>query len=484
MKSKKLVIRGVALGALLTTLILACGSSDESGFGDGTGNGDGDSGKGGSFDPTGTNPLGEGGTTKACTNLCLQQKACAGGATTSLSGTVFDPAGKVPLYNVIVYVPNAPVAPIVNGATCDRCGSVSGDPLVSAITDTSGHFELKNVPVGSNIPLVIQVGKWRRQLVIPSVAECVDTPLAAVDTRLPKNHTEGDIPLIALTTGGADALECFLRKVGLEDGEFSTGTGAGRVHFYSGSGISGNSPTTKFDNAHGGQSFSGAQAMWSSVDNLKKYDMVLLSCEGTTHPETKPQAALDALVDYANTGGRVFASHWHRYWFNPREDDNGKVTGTTKFADLGNWEDGNIASTIQATVNVSFAKGKAMQDWLGNVNALSGGKLPISGAKKNLISVNSANAQDWITYPSPQAVQYMSFNVPQGVADDQKCGRVVYSDLHVSSGVGDDPGPAWPGGCTNPDLSPQEKALEFMLFDLSSCIQNDNAPPTAPPVIN
>jgi hypothetical protein len=453
----------------------ACGGGSSSQFGDGSsGSSGGSSGSSGDLFGGGD---GGGEGAKPCVNLCLQQKGCANGGTTSLSGTVFDPAGKVPLYNIIVYVPNAPVGPIKHGASCDRCGDVSGDPLVSAITDTAGKFKLTNVPVGQDIPLVIQVGKWRKQMKV-NVPECVDTPLAAADTRLPKNKAEGDIPLMALTTGGADALECFLRKVGLEDGEFSIGGGAGSVQFYDGSP---GGATKQFDGQHGGQNFGSATGFWSDANNLKTYDIVLLSCEGQTYPNTKPQAALDALVDYTNVGGRVFASHWHRFWFDPVLDGNGAPQGTTKFSNLGQWnDDDQFPQSIEATVDTSFPKGQAMQTWLGNVNALQNGKLPIQGAKKNLESVNLTNATQWITYDNPKAVEYMSFNVPEGVPDDQKCGRVVYSDLHVSSGVGDSPGPAWPSGCKTTDLSPQEKALEFMLFDLSSCIQNDNAPPAPP----
>ncbi len=56
----------------------------------------------------------------------LVQVVCPGNGTTSLQGTVYDPAGQLPLCNVAVYVPDAPAGTLPAGAswssTCRRVG--------------------------------------------------------------------------------------------------------------------------------------------------------------------------------------------------------------------------------------------------------------------------------------------------------------------------------------------------------------------------
>jgi hypothetical protein len=151
---------------------------------------------------------------------------------------------------------------------------VTGDPLVSFTTGPNGQFTLTNAPCGTNIPLVIQLGRWRRQIVIPNVACCMNTALTAAQTRLPRNQGEGDIPLMAVSTGSADPMHCVLLKMGVDTTEFTNPSGTGRIRLYKDNGqvINGATPA--------------ASTLYNSTAELDKYDMVLFDCVGSSDLST------------------------------------------------------------------------------------------------------------------------------------------------------------------------------------------------------
>jgi hypothetical protein len=317
------------------------------------------------------------------------------------------------------------------------------------------------------------IGKWRRQGMIPNIPRCVNTPLVDVNmTRLPRNQSEGDIPLIAIATGGADSMECLPLRMGIDVAEYTTETGNGRLNLYSGLDARGRAVATTFaPTLNGGAALSTAPTLWDSLDNLKRYDIVILSCEGALNPNAKPPAARQALYDYESLGGRVFASHWHHLWFSG---------GPAPVPSIATWRDLNDPpDPSTGIINTSFPKGQALSDWLVIVGAsTTPGQLVIREPRDNVTQVNPMLATEWIQLQNAGAtVEFLSYNAPLNVPEDQLCGRAVYTDLHVSSTAGDMPGATFPSGCVQGDLSGQEKALEFMLFDLAACVTPDNKPP-------
>jgi hypothetical protein len=468
----------------LASLVAAAGIA----AGCGGSNGDADGGlvNGGTNGDMFGNPSSSGGDAAVnlprcivATNQCVA--SCSGGTSTTVSGTVYDPAGKNPLYGITVYVPSVPPGDLPPGAGCYTCASLyqSGMPIAYAVTDALGKFTLTGVPDGQNIPLVVQVGKWRKQYVLPTVNKCADNAAAAAATkiaapavlRLPKNRTEGDLPNIAISTGGADSLECLLSRIGVDKAEYGPGAaGAGRIHIFKGTNGSDTTPASPV----------ASQGLWASKADLMPFDITLLTCEGEETRNMNQQA----LYDYAEAGGRVFASHFHYSWFN---------TGPFAAQNLATWKTMAQTYTVEPNANIettlpsgqTFPRGVAMKDWLTNVGALTNGELHIVQARHNAVvtAVNTPSTPWIVTDMSaqpPNETEYFSFDTPFGTAAAEQCGRVVYSDLHVG-GASMDYGTndmsqqiprnaIVPSGCANNALSPQEKALEFMLFDLSGCI--------------
>ena len=396
-----------------------------------------------------------------CTQGACVQTACPNGEKTTISGTTFDPAGLVPLYNVMVYVPNAPLGNISQGVSCESCdGTASGSPVASALSDSSGHFVIDNAPVGANIPLVIQVGKWRRQVMIPNVAACTDTKLTDTNmTRLPRDHTEGHLPLIALSTGHSDALDCLLRRIGIADSEFTNDSGGGRVHMYvGGDGMVGDQGSAKL--ASGAVFADSYQTLFANYAKLSGYDVLILQCEGEQLEASKTRAPNGAnMKKYADNGGRIFAEHLHFPWFRKGPPP---WPATATWIGVGTDLTNTTTPVITGTIDTSFPKGAAFADWLVAVGAsTTRAQIPLMMAQHSVDAPLGFGTQRWIytVAPTTPSVQYLTFNTPVEEPSNNQCGRVVFTDVHVGTGLGSShPDVAFPMGCTTATaLSEQQK---------------------------
>ena len=307
-----------------------------------------------------------------------------------------------------------------------------------ALTDAQGRFSLKNVPSGANIPLVIQTGKWRRQITVANVPACVSTALTDKNqTRLPRNKSEGNIPLIAIATGGSDAVECLLRSVGIDENEFTNDSGTGRIQLFQGYRAS---PTIMTGGAS--SALRAVDQLWASVTSMKKYDVVLMACEGDSgQSESRTAAQYAAVRGYADLGGRIFGSHYHNNWIRSEDGEpNAGYPQVVKFASGAHGLDNPVPYPLQ--IDTSFPKGVAFRDWLVARRRHADARHDLDQRRRaHRRRGDPALSQQWIygqdtsRSPTKPVVEYFSLTTPVGSAN--VCGRMVFSDVHVSQGGGD-----------------------------------------------
>jgi hypothetical protein len=427
---------------------------------------------------------GQCGSVPACTGLCLYQITCDGGGTTELTGQIIAgtqaPYGTPdPVPNVLVYIPNGTVSAFTTGVECTTCGAdVSGDPLVQATTDYLGNFTLKNVPIppGGTVPLVIQLGRWRRTNLTFPVTACASTNIGQI--HMPRNKTEGDIPLTAISTGDVDAMECVLLKMGVDQAEFTDPGGTGRIQLYQGNGAIIDSKTPP-ETTLVPLTISGTQ--------LDLYDQVILPCWGDDPraggENVKTVDQQTNIINYTSAGGRMFATHYSYAW----------LYNVAPFDTAATWIDDISYDTGTGVIQQpsSFADVNTFYAWM---NALTSdgsvlGQFAIS-TERNDFSAIGTNGELWVsitgaapkvgTDPTSFPVTF-TFDTPYSTATPPPaaCGRVIFSDFHVTNSGGTY-NVTFPNECTTGEMTAQEKSLEYLIWDLAACIPGPPGPVCTP----
>jgi hypothetical protein len=391
--------------------------------------------------------------------LCTQASA----QTTTISGTVYDArttASALPLPSVLVYVTTGTVDPLPSGVQCLTTSTPTG--VVSyATTAPDGTFTLGNVPQNATYTLVIQAGKWRRQFSETVAA----VPLNGLALHMPADHTQGDIPKIAIATGSVDALECVFRQMGIADSEFTddNGTTGGRIHLYKGD----YSPGAEINASTPSETVLMGTPTDSSL--LDSYDMVMFPCQGSAHVQSTTE--LTNLLNYANTGGRVFTTHFSFDRLDPN------TPYDSQFPAVANWAINQTSPTPDpgiATINTNFTDGATLAQWLQNVGATTKyGQVTLNTLRRDFNGVIPPT-QSWLTLNNTAAgnpIMQFTFNTPVGAAAASQCGRVLYNEYHVFNPATSPTGKQFPAECpTSTTITAQMQMLEFGTFDLSTFV--------------
>ena len=214
---------------------------------------------------------------------------------------------------------------------------------------------------------------------------------------------------------------------------------------------------------------------------INKYDMVVFSCHGesTTIARAQPLTEKQIVKNFVDAGGRVFGSHFSFSYFRG-------VPGTTDAKNfqpspwplLAEWDG---SSDAPFSIDISFAKGNAFADWLVTAGAsTTRGQIVLESVEGVAMSLTPGyNSQRWIT--TSGGIPYFSVPMPVEKASTptEQCGRFVDTGLHVRSGASGNP---FPSGCSTDAMLPQEKAWEFLIFELGACAIPDSMMPMPPPV--
>ena len=431
----------------MATLVFACASSGEGSRP--RQDGGASSGSGSSSGACLT--CGADGDGAVCQGAHCDAANCSQSATdTTLVGHVYDPAGWLPLYNVYVYIPEAAPAPIVAGRS--RLPALRSTRLRLAHprnVDPGGRFihagEERERPAGHPGRQRHPAGPPGRQVAQaahhPHRGACATNDLDAVfnagtgtarQLRLPAKSSEGDMPLIAFTSG-------------CDPGRVLPPASRHRRQRVRGLRVAPHprlfrrrcrAPATSTSTPDATDRTAPAAARWPAATppatptpggatpaNLLQYDIVFNACE--CNPNDRGAGAYAAMDTFLNEGGRLFTTHYYGNWFVP-------TTATPDLQSVAEWASvmpspwsGNSPTERARRRGSVLPQGQAYAQWL-DVNHISSspGNITLADLRDDVLAASPAGCSAdgsclstrWIYNPGDEHPRYLSFNTPVGIS--------------------------------------------------------------------
>lgn len=371
----------------------------------------------------------------------------------TLDGRVVAPEGTIPISSALVYLADAPPAPIPDGVFCDECVKLAADDEYT-LTSPDGTFSLAATSTGTQY-LIVQKGQFRkvRQIDVIEGPQQVDPEFTRLPGRMNKAAGD-DIPKMAVIVGQWDAIEVSLGKLGLAEvipGAFGSSTV--------------NKDTAGFAMVESSWPPDLQDPMQNPSKFLKDYSVlsqfhiVFIPCsgsEGTTCTDTLPddQQVQENLQRFVSEGGKLYVTDYSYEYI--RRPWPGFVTWDTETAATGS---ACLTGEYDAPATVDDPE---MKEWLAAQGILN---FDVEANWTRITSLHTQQGLDPQGLPvdvTPKAWVKGSQN-PATISFEDKCGRVLFSTYHTEAS----------GEAT---LLAQEKALMYVLLEVGVCV----GPPIPP----
>ena len=400
------------------------------------------------------------------------QSGC-GGAQATISGTTYAPSGIDPIPRVLVYVTadTTTFSPPPATVSCYACAKPT-KALATAVSGADGTFTLSGpaLDAGGSFTFVMDTGSFRHVVRHVTVAPCTPLSLTSAQTRFPGSSSGDDVaPRIMVASdpsGKADVNDKLVRVL--------------------------DSIGVKYDTVlpdRNGKAASGDLfAFLADPAKLAGYDIIAIPCGVLgvfTVGSTLPSASFANLQAWLKSGGRLYASDlayeviaktatagftWApgpapHAGDDPADSGVGldklnppvtSINGTVVDADLLAWLQAIRVVTAPATT-IPIVE---LRDQWGAIDAVS----TQTDARGKPLGVTFVTGNvSWYTGTTigPSAAHPLTAQFDVVNDNGQRCGRAAFTSYHMQS--------TGSGGT----LSPQERVLEYLLFQLSRCVNSD-----------